>query len=147
MRLSLTSSKASNWVDRGEPPIPVMERVLQFFFDRHDAADQAWLRPTAQDIVGMVAADATDIQIAGYLKSVARAQGIEFPPKARMTSIALWHIAKAALVRDAATELLNSDLASRPDVPPKLSQWLASRLLSPAELARFEADGESISDE
>jgi hypothetical protein len=134
MRLSMTSSKAGNWVDRGESPLPVMTHVLVFFFDRHDAADQPWLGTTAEAVLGMVHADATDIQIAGYLKSVAREQGIEFPPKARQASLALWHVAKAALVRDAATALLNSDLARQPDDPPPLSEWLAARLLSPEEM-------------
>lgn len=145
MRLSLTSAKASNWVDRGAPAVPVMQRVLAYFFERHSDADQAWLERVAQDVFGMVAADATDIQVAGYLKSVARAQGIEFPPKARVTGIALWHIAKAALVRDTATRLLNSDLAAQGD-PPPLSEWLASRLLTPDELARFAVDGRELPD-
>src|SRR5262245_53378574 len=98
MRYSLTSSKAGNWVDRGESPLPVMVRMLAFFFERHDAVDHAWLQRAAEDVYGMVDADATDIQVAGYLKSVAREQAIEFPPKARLHSIALWHVAKAALV-------------------------------------------------
>jgi hypothetical protein len=144
MRLSLTSSKASNWVDRGAPPVPVLERILQFFYERHGAEDQVWLRAAAEDVLGMVAADATDIQIAGYLKSVARTQGIEFPARARLTSIALWHIAKAALVRDMATALLNSDLGQRPDAQPPLSEWLAARLLSPTELERFESEGRAL---
>ena len=147
MRISLTSSHASNWVDRGKPALPMMERVLAFFFQCHDVADQAWIRETAEAVHGMVAADASDIQIAGYLKSVSREQGIEFPPKARLTSIALWHIAKAALVRDVATQLLNSDLAAQPSSPPPLSTWLAARLLTPAELARFEADGRDLGED
>lgn len=147
MRISLTSSKASNWVDRGKPALPVMERVLTFFFQCHDPADQPWLKATAESVHGMVAADASDIQIAGYLKSVAREQGIEFPPKARLTSIALWHIAKAALVRDTATQLLNSELVTHPTATPPLSDWLAARLLTPAELARFEADGRELDED
>ncbi len=121
-----------------------MQRVLEFFYDRHEEPDAAWLRRTAEDVLRLVAADATDIQIAGYLKSVARAQAIEFPPKARLTSIALWHIAKAALVRDAATALLNSDLAAGEGTPPPPSEWLASRLLTPAELVAFEREGRKL---
>jgi hypothetical protein len=143
MPLSLTSSKAGNWVDRGASPLSTMQRVLEFFYDRHDAVDADWLRRVAEDVLGMVAADATDIQIAGYLKSVARTQSIEFPAKARLTSIALWHIAKAALVRDAATALLNSGLAAG-EPPPPLSEWLARRLLTPAELVQFERDGREL---
>jgi len=144
MRHSLTSSKASNWVDRGASPLPVMRRMLEFFFERHGPEDQAWLARAAEDVFGMVAADATDIQIAGYLKSVARSQAIEFPPKARLHSIALWHIAKAALVRDAATLLLNSDLAAHVAEAPSLDEWLASRLLSPVELAAYRAEGDKL---
>lgn len=144
MRHSLSSSKASNWVDRGGSPLPAMQNVLAFFFERHAPEDHDWLRRAAEDVFGMVAADATDIQIAGYLKSVARTQGIEFPPKARLHSIALWHVAKAALVRDAATLLLNSDLAAHVADAPSLDEWLASRLLSPVELAAYRSEGERL---
>lgn len=144
MRHSLTSKKAGNWVDRGASPLPVMERTLQFFFERHGLEDAEWLRRAAEDVYGMVAADATDIHVAGYLKSVARTQGLEFPPKARLHSIALWHIAKAALVRDTATLLLNSDLAAHVADAPTLDEWLASRLLSPVELAAYRSEGDKL---
>lgn len=144
MRHSLTSRNAGNWVDRGASPLPLMHRTLEFFFERHGPEDSEWLRRAAEDVYGMVAADATDIQVAGYLKSVARSQGIEFPPKARLHSITLWHIAKAALVRDAATLLLNSDLAAHVVDAPPLDEWLASRLLSPVELAAYRAEGEKM---
>ena len=137
----MTSTKASNWVDRGEPTTPVVQRSLAFFFDRHDAADTVWLSEAAQTLVGMVEADASEIQMAGYLKYVARAQGIPFPTHARLTSVAVWHIAKAALVRDAAERLLNSELVHQRDrVRPPLSAWLAERLLTPDELARLGAE-------
>ncbi len=142
----MTNSKASNWVARGEPPVPVMQRVLKFFFNRHDSADQGWLVAASEDVLGMVAADATDIQIAGYLKHVAAQQSLEFPPKARLTSIALWHIGKAALVRDAATRLLNSDLVGQSGEQPKLSEWLPLRLLSPEEMERFKQEGDALND-
>jgi hypothetical protein len=147
MHISLTSSKASNWVDRGAPAVPVMQRVLAFFFDRHAETDQAWLLAAAQGVFGMVEADASDVQVAGYLKSVAREQAIEFPMRARVTSIALWHIAKAALVRDVAQRVMNSDLRTRPDRPPPLEKWLAERLLTPAELANYEAEGRPVFDD
>lgn len=144
MRLSMSSSRASNWVDRGAPAVPVMQRVLAFFFDRHGEADQAWLQAAAQSVFGMVEADASDVQVAGFLKSVAREQAIEFPMRARITSIALWHIAKAALVRDVAERVINSDLSARPDQPPPLAKWLAQRLLTPAELAEYEVEGRPV---
>lgn len=138
MKLSMTSRHASNWVDRGERPAPKVQRTLAFFFDRHDVADQAWLSDAAQTIVGMVEADASEVLIAGYLKHLAREHGIEFPARARLASVAVWHIAKAALVRDAAVRLLNSDVVARRDhVPPPLSVWLAERLLTSEELAQL----------
>lgn len=138
MKISMTSTKASNWVDRGERSVPQVQRTLTFFFDRHDVADEAWLCEAAQTLVGMVEADASEVLVAGYLKHVAREQSIEFPPRARLASVAVWHIAKAALVRDAAVRLLNSELVHQPDrAPPRLSTWLAQRLLTPDELARL----------
>ena len=134
----MTSSKAGNWVDRGGPPAPEVQKTVAFFFNRHEVSDEGWLRDAAQTIVGMVEADASDILIAGYLKHVAREQGIEFPPRARMASVAVWHIAKAAIVRDAAVRLLNSDLMEqRAVVPPPLATWLAERLLTPDELTQL----------
>lgn len=138
MQPSMTSKTSGNWVDRGEQPVPEIQRTLTFFFDRHGVADAVWLREAAQTLVGMVDADASEILVAGYLKHVARTQGIEFPPHARLASVAVWHIAKAALVRDAAVRLLNSKLVHEPDrVPPPLSVWLAERLLTPDELAQL----------
>ncbi|MBX7119414.1 MAG: hypothetical protein K1X31_10490 [Gemmatimonadaceae bacterium] len=133
-------------MDRGAPALPVLQRMLAYFFERHEPADAAWLSAAAADVFGMVAADATDIQIAGYLKSIARTQGIPFPPKARLTSIALWHIAKAALVRDTATRLLNADLSAHVREAPSLDRWLASRLLTPEELAEFEREAPDLGD-
>ncbi len=147
MRHSLTSKKAGNWVDRGASPLPLMQRTLEFYFARHAAEDQVWLARAAEDVFGMVAADATDVQIAGYLKSVARTQGLEFPPQARLHSILLWHIAKAALVRDTATLLLNSDLAAHVSDAPPLGEWLASRLLTPVELAAYRSAGDRVDEE
>ncbi|MCA0375309.1 MAG: hypothetical protein LCH84_06550 [Gemmatimonadetes bacterium] len=127
MRLSLTSSKASNWVDRGGSPLPMLEQSIAHFFEWHDAACVEKREQAARDVLGMVHADATDVQIVGLLRHLARAEGRELPPKARITAIALWHIAKAALVRDAATRLLNSGLADQPE-PGPLSARLAARL-------------------
>jgi hypothetical protein len=134
----MTLTRASNWVDRGEAPAPVVQRTLMFFFDRHTAADAEWLNEAAQTLIGMVDADASEVLVAGYLKHVARTQGIEFPAHARMASAAVWHIAKAALVRDAAARLLKrAAVAPRETVTPPLSVWLAERLLTPEELAQL----------
>ena len=141
---TIISKKASNWVDRGEPPNPVLRRVLAHFFERHAPDDALWLDQHVLVVLGMVAADATEIHIAGYLKSVVREHGAPTrePLGARSAAIALWHIAKAAMVRDQAERVFHQ----LPDVEPTkdtLSHWLASRLLSAEDLRRFEQEGES----
>src|SRR4051794_22852705 len=95
----LSSKKAINWVDRGEPPEPTLKRILAFYFDRHDPADDAWLDEHARAIRGLVEADATETHVAGYLYRVLRDANLPSPPRGRVTAIALWHAAKAALVR------------------------------------------------
>jgi len=139
---TIISRKASNWVDRGESPIPRLYRVLAHFFEKLDEADEPWLREHAQIILGMVAADATEVHVAGYLKSLVRETGsparerIEFRPVA----ISLWHIAKAALVRDFAERVLKGEIPPNIPTDEPLGTWLAQRLLTPEELARFEAE-------
>lgn len=140
---SLTSRKASNWVDRGESPLPVLERTVRYFLGRHDERDQPWVKECAAVVLGMVAADATDVHIVGYLKVVAREHAIPWPLNARQAAIALWHIAKAALVRDIAERVLNSELVNAPAAPDSLSHWLAARLLTPEELGEYLALGEA----
>ena len=138
---TIISKKASNWVDRGEPPNATLRRVLAHFFERRAPSDQPWLEQHANTVLGMVAADATEIHIAGYLKSVAADEGIparEPPLEERPTAISLWHIAKAALVRDFAERVLRGEVPVNEPTPDTFSHWIASRLLSPEELARFE---------
>ncbi len=77
MKPTILSRKASNWVDRGEPPNPTLRRVLEFFFERHGPDDAPWLE--------------------------------EQVPVNQPT-------------------------------PDSFSHWIASRLLTPEELARFEAE-------
>ncbi|HEY9229517.1 MAG TPA: hypothetical protein VIP11_22900 [Gemmatimonadaceae bacterium] len=139
MKRTLISSKASNWVDRGEQPNTTMRKVLAHFFERLEPADHAWLDEHVLVTIGMVAADATEVHVSGYLRSVVRDAGLPLPAPldTRTTAIALWHIAKAALVRDAAERLLNADIDLQSD---RLSHWVASRLLSPDELRRFEEE-------
>src|SRR5687767_14765110 len=102
MKPTIISKKAGNWVDRGEPALPTLTRVLAYFFERQEPGDQEWLNQHANTILGMVAADATEVHVAGYLRSVVRETG--FPARdplgARSAGVALWHIGKVALVRD-----------------------------------------------
>lgn len=143
MKPTIISKKASNWVDRGAPPNPTLRRVLAYFFERHDAAHEAWLEEHANIVLGMVAADATEVHIAGYLRSVVREIGspVREPLGARSAAVALWHIAKAALVRDFAERVLQGEVPVNAPTPDTFSHWVASRLLTPEELACFESEG------
>ena len=140
---TIISKKASNWVDRGASPIPTLRRVLAHFFERAAPEDGPWLEDHANIILGMVAADATEVHIAGYLRSVVRDAGglTREPLGARPTAIALWHIAKAALVRDFAERVLKGEVPVNEPTPDSLSHWIAGRLLTPEELARYEREG------
>lgn len=140
---TLIYKNASNWVDRGEAPNATLRRILAHFFERFDADDEAWLEEHAVIVFGMVGADATEVHIAGYLKSVVRETGppTRDPLGARPAAIALWHVAKAALVRDFAERVLRGEVPVNEPTPDSFSHWLASRLLTPEELERFEADG------
>jgi hypothetical protein len=141
---TIISKKASNWVDRGEPANPTLRRVLAHFFERLDPADQPWLEEHVLIVLGMVAADATEVHIAGYLRSVVRQVG--FPTReplgARPEAVALWHIAKAALVRDFAERVLRGEVPANEPTPDSFSHWVASRLLTPSELERFEREAQ-----
>lgn len=144
MKPTITSRRASNWVDRGEPATPKLRSTLAHFFERVDERDQPWLEEHAKNILGMVAADATEIHVAGYLNSVARQLGAPTrkPLGSRAAAVALWHIAKAALVRDFAERVLQGDVPVNQPTPDSFSHWVASRLLTPEELAQFEEECE-----
>ena len=131
---------ADNWVDRGEPAEPKLALVLAHLFDKHGASDQPWLLEHAATIRGMVEAGATDYHVTGYLRSIARTESDSAPPGTRMAAVALWHVAKAALVRDFAERVLAGEVPPNRPTGVPLSQWLASRLLTPEELRRFDAD-------
>ena len=94
----------------------------------------------------MVAADATEVHIAAYLRSVVRENDIAMPEPsgARPAAIALWHIAKAALVRDFAERVLRGEIPVNAPTPDRFSHWVAERLLSPEELAQFEAEAAAM---
>ena len=142
MKPTIIAKNASNWVDRGEPALPTLRRVLAHFFERFAPEDQPWLDAHANTILGMVAADATEVHVAAYLRDVVREIGSpkREPLGARPAAIGLWHIAKAALVRDFAERVLQGDVPVNEPTPDTLSHWLASRLLSEEELAQFEKD-------
>jgi hypothetical protein len=137
----MSRKAAGNWVDRGEPPNATLRRVLAHFFERFDPEDEPWLEQHALIVLGMVGADATEIHIAGYLRSVVREIG--FPTReplgARPVAISLWHIAKTALMQDIAERAVRGDVPPA-QTPDSLSHWLKERLLSPEELEAVEND-------
>lgn len=139
---TIISKKANNWVDRGEPPEPTLQRILAFLFQRHADSDRPWLETHAVAVFGLVAADATEVQVVGYLNVLARELGYARGelPGVRSAAVGLWHAAKAALVRDFAEQVLQGEIP--PDAPTQkpLSRWLAARLLTPEELALFERE-------
>ena len=145
---TIISRKASNWVDRGEPPGPTLRRYLAALFQRDLDADARWLGEHAETVLGMVAADATEVHVAGYLRTVARDVGLPEgePAGVRMCANALWHAGKAALVRDFAERVLRGEVPPNAATEAPLSSWLASKLLSRDELAVFEAQARANND-
>ncbi|HEY4303713.1 MAG TPA: hypothetical protein VGM82_04565 [Gemmatimonadaceae bacterium] len=133
MKPTIISKTASNWVDRGESAIPTLSRVLAHFFNRRLDDNRLWLEEHANTVLGMVAADATEVHITGYLNSVARESAPDEHRNARGAAIALWHIGKAALVRDFAERVLQGEVPLNVPTEETLSAWLAQRLLTPAE--------------
>lgn len=120
---------AGNWVDRGDPPGPVLARTLQHVLGRgHTLDDEALLRH-AGIILDMVDADVSEVQVMGYLGDIQDEIGIPRSPghERRLAAVSLWHIAKAALVRDRALRLLES---APPPEQPRLSEWLKERILA-----------------
>ena len=142
----LSSSKADNWVDRGEPPEPTLGRILAFYFERHAAADAPWLAEHASAIRGLVEAGGTEVHVASYLYRVLRDLGAPAPPRGRVTAIALWHACKAALVRDFAERVLRGDVPRPAATPEPLAHWVAARLLTPEELDAFERGEEEAAE-
>jgi hypothetical protein len=134
----MISSKAGNWVDRGEPPDRTLIRVLSSYLHLDPKTSAAQLEEYARAVRGMAEADATEIHIAGYLKSLEADHGaLDHPARLRRgVAIAVWHISKCAEVRDRAIRMIReAPVHTSSQVP--LSTWLAERLM-PGELG----DGE-----
>jgi hypothetical protein len=108
MRERLTDPSASNWVDRGQPAEPELTRVLAYYLGQDPKAPDVNLRTHIDAIRGMVEADSTEVQLAGYLKEVEQAFGMteEHGRRRRAVAIALWHIAKCAELRERARRLM-----------------------------------------
>lgn len=127
----MINTKASNWVDRGEPPEPTLARVLASYLELEPSANEGRLREYAAAVRGMAEADATEDNIAGYLRTLESTHlAAEHPARhRRAAAIALWHIAKAAEVRDRALRLMAEHAATPSAAQVPLSTWLAERLL------------------
>lgn len=134
----LSSSKADNWVDRGEPCEPVLGRILAFYLERHDPGYASNLAQHALTIRGLVESGGTEVHVASYLYGILRELDLPAPPRGRVTAIALWHVAKAALVRDFAERVLRGDVPRPVPTPEPLSRWLAARLMTPEEFEAFD---------
>jgi hypothetical protein len=143
---TIIARNADNWVDRGDPAEPKLALALAHLLGRRSEAHQPWLIDHAAT---MVAAGATDYHVNGYVRGVAREldPSAEIPPGTRMAAVALWHIAKAALVRDFAERVLSGDVPPNVPTPVPLGQWLASRLLDADELAQLAAESDGYPDE
>ncbi len=144
----MSRKSASSWVDRGEPAIPKLRQALAHYFERFDESDAAFLDEHATIVFGMVSADSTDVQIAGYLRGVVRDVG--FPAReplgTRLFAISMWHIAKCALVRDAADRVLRREVGATGRTPVALADWLAERLMAPEELHAYREHIDRVDD-
>ena len=98
------SRRQLNWVDRLEPPEPEVARVLRRFLVLDAEQDADTEAAYTQSVVQMVRARASEGDVANYLAYLQeqRGQPVTPPPMRRYVAIALWHIAKVALVREAA---------------------------------------------
>lgn len=133
--IHMISENASNWVDRGEAAEPKIAKALRHFLGFDVSIEEGELLEQAGILMGMVAADASEVQVASYLghledrfdrpRSSARHR--------RLEAIAIWHIAKAALTRDRVLRLLRGDLPDADAEHERLSAWLRERLLRGGE--------------
>jgi hypothetical protein len=80
----MINAKASNWVDRGEPPEATLTRVLSSYLELEPSTNEAQLREYAAAVRGMAEADATEVNIAGYLRTLESTHlAVEHPARHR----------------------------------------------------------------
>ena len=139
MAPSIIARQASNWVDRGEPALPRLCQLLGLLYDRREPEDLAWREEHATIVMGMIGADVTESQLRAYLRTLAPS-GTSIAGDTLVYAIALWHVGKAALVRDGAERLLGGLSPANTHTHERLSDWMAPRLLSPEELTRHQAE-------
>ncbi len=124
----MSRKKASNWVDRFEPLEPILSRVLAHAF-RMDAADARLVEPVLT-VRGLVEADATEVHVAGYVRSLFASFGLPAPDGStnRTLGVALWHVAKAGLIRDRG-ERRAAELMNQLPPEPRLAESLKAAIL------------------
>ncbi len=127
----MISPNASNWVNRGEPAERKLTRVVRHFRGFDAAVSDGQLQEYASVLEGMVAADASEVQVASYLGYLEDQLGRSRSPSRhrRLVAIALWHIAKVALMREEALRLLREGVPEATSDQVSLSEWLAERIL------------------
>lgn len=120
--------KASNWVDRGDALEQTLGRVLGHALGFE--ADDPRLQEHLLAIRGLVEADATEVHVTRYVRPL-------FPlfleheadaVLSRTLGIALWHIAKAGLVRDRAARRADELVRQLPP-EPRLAESLRDAIL------------------
>jgi len=101
----MTRRDAGNWVDRGQPVEPELNRVLAMYLQKDPVGDGAALRIYVAAIKGMVESGSSSADIAGYLRHAENELGIaDQDGRTRaLASVALWHVVQAGRVRGAAT--------------------------------------------
>ncbi len=94
-----------NWVDRGQPPEPELNRVLAMYLQKDPERDGAALRAYVLAIKEMVEAGTSAADVAGYLRHIETELGlVQQEGRVRaLASVALWHVAQVGRVRGAAT--------------------------------------------
>ena len=127
----MITTNASNWVDRGEPAGPKVASVVRHLLGFDVPVTDEQLAEYAETLLGMVAADASEIDVASYVGHIEERHGRprSDAKQRRLRAIAIWHIAKAAMVRDRAMRLLEMPDAAPPDSLLTLEDVLAARLV------------------
>ena len=129
----MSSRKASNWVDRGDALEQTLGRVLGHALGVD--ADDPRLHEHLLAIRGLVEADATEVHITRYVRPLFSRflQRDEDATLTRTLGIALWHIAKAGLVRDRAARRADELIRQLPPEPRLADQLRDAILRAPVE--------------
>src|SRR2546430_15866813 len=96
----MTRRDVGNWVDRGQPPEPELNRVLAIYLEKDPVGDGPALRGYVTAIKEMVEAGTSAADVAGYLRNVEReVQLTEQVGRVRaFASAAPSHVGRAARV-------------------------------------------------